>query len=205
LYSPFLRSSVSEPVLLHGARDARGTLDSADPVSDRVVVACPPHPRHGGGPTDQRLRAVSDRLLDDGVDCLRLEYGPWAEGRGERRDVATAVEWARERYDRVGLFGYSFGATLALVVAAEGEVDAVSALAPAASVGDEDAVAAVGAMAVPTQVCVGERDTSVEWEPVAEAARERGLRVETFSADHFFVGQARTVAAAVGAFLVETL
>jgi hypothetical protein len=204
LYSPPLDCGVSERVLLPGGRDARGTLDSAD--GDAAVVACPPHPQHGGSPSDERLRAVSDALGDDGVDCLRLGYGPWAEGRGERRDVATAVSWASERYDRVGLFGYSFGATLALVVAADGDVDAVSALAPAASVGDGlDAVAAVESLAVPTQVCFGERDSSVDWAPVVEAARARDVRVEAFPADHFFVGQAPRVATTVAAFLVAVL
>ena len=196
---------MSEAIHLPGGRDARGSLDAAG-AADTVVVACPPHPQQGGSPTDERLRAVSDALLADGVDCLRLEYGPWAEGRGERRDVDNAVAWACERYDSVGLFGYSFGATLALVVAGDGGVDAVSALSPTASLGEGlDAAAAVESIAVPAQVCHGERDTTVEWEPVVEAARRRGFEVESFPADHFFVGQSGTVADAVTAFLVGVL
>jgi alpha/beta superfamily hydrolase len=194
-----------ESILIPGRRDSRGWLDSAG-EADAVVVACPPHPQQGGSPTDERLRAVSDALVAEDVDCLRLDYGPWAEGQGERRDVENAVAWARERYETVGLFGYSFGATLALVVASEGGVDAASALAPDATLGDGlDAVASVSELRVPTQVCVGERDTTVDWEPVADAARERGFRVETLPADHFFVGQAGNVAEVVREFLVAEL
>ncbi|MFT4958284.1 MAG: alpha/beta superfamily hydrolase, partial [Halobacteriales archaeon] len=128
----------SETVLVPGARDVRGTLDvaggtegerDADSQSAGGVVACPPHPQFGGNRRDRRLRAVCEALNEVGIDCLRFDYGDWDNGYGEREDVRNAVRWARERYDRVGLFGYSFGGAMAILAAADVDVRAVSALA----------------------------------------------------------------------------
>ena len=72
---------MSETVLIPGGRDVRATLDVAgsdgesggdaaeddgasvdETASEAVVVACPPHPQHGGNRGDGRLVAVSDAL-----------------------------------------------------------------------------------------------------------------------------------------------
>ena len=201
--------------MIPGHRDVRGSLDEptdADPTA--CVVACPPHPQMGGSRSDRRLTAVADALTDRGVACLRFDYGEWDDGRGELRDTRSAVEWAAERYGTVGLSGYSFGGCLALVAAAAPEnresVDstsplaAVSALAPAARIGDGpdaiDAVAAVDRIDCPGQVVHGSRDDTVDWAPVVERARERGFTVTELAADHHFVGQAEKAARVVADF-----
>ena len=217
---------MSDPVFLPGGRDARGTLDTASggastpDVSDTDIcaVACPPHPQHRGRRSDRRLRAVGDALTARGCDCLRFDYGPWDGGRGERRDAITAVEWAGERYERVGLFGYSFGGAVAVSAAADGaDVAAVAALAPPACVGAApdssdgagglDAVAAVRALptSLPLGVFYGARDDVADVDPVVEAARDRGATVREFPADHFFVGRGSDVGAAVAGFLRPAL
>ncbi|SFB68916.1 hypothetical protein SAMN05444422_101196 [Halobiforma haloterrestris] len=206
-------------ILVPGARDVRGTLEEPEGETDAVVVACPPHPQHGGSRSNGRLVAVADALTDlestadapaeAGIACLRFDYGDWDEGDGERADVRNAVRWAAERYDRVGLFGYSFGATLSLVVASELEaVDAVAALAPTVRLADDlDAAAALDALSAsrPVQVLYGERDETVDWEPVVERATDRGDDVVAIPADHFFVGQDRKIADAVSGFFASTL
>jgi hypothetical protein len=218
---------VSETLLIPGGRDVRGSLDTAsessgEPAggpSDRaasVVVACPPHPQHRGHRGDARLIAVSDALTAAGVDCLRFDYGDWDEGHGELADTRQTLRWASERYERVGLFGFSFGASLALLAAGgttpTGEsgsplrVDlaAVSALAPTARLAPElDAVAALDGVPCPAQVVAGERDTTVDWEPVVARATELGFAVREVSGDHFFVGQSETVAGVVSEFLLK--
>jgi len=184
-------------VLVPGGRDVRATLDA--PEGAACVVACPPHPEMGGSRSDARLRAVSDALAP--AACLRFDYGPWDEGCGELTDAGNALAWARGRYDRVGLLGFSFGGAVALLAAAEAAPDSVSALAPAARLpAGLDAVDALGAIDCPTQVVYGERDTTADWEPVVERARELGHRVDALPADHFFVGQERKVADRVAAF-----
>jgi alpha/beta superfamily hydrolase len=189
-------SPVSDPVLIPGPRDVRGRLDRPD--ADGVVVACPPHPQYGGSRSDPRLRAVGDALAP-GVACLRFDYGPWDDGEGERRDALSVISWARERFERVGLFGYSFGAGIALRAAADaGSLAACSVLAPP---GDAAVVDAVAALDCPLQVVYGERDDTVDWAPVVERARELGHRVDSLAADHHFTGQHDRVGDLVAAFL----
>ncbi|RLM62740.1 alpha/beta hydrolase [Halorubrum sp. Atlit-8R] len=212
---------MSDTVLIPGGRDVRATLDTAAsdgaregsddaPRADAVVVACPPHPQQRGHRGDERLRAVSDALTDRGVDCLRFDYGDWDEGYGETTDADAAVGWARERYDRVGLFGFSFGGTVALVAAASRpDLAGVCALAPTARLNpDVDAVAALGDLVergVPTRVLYATRDSTADWEPVVERAGELGIETVAFESDHFFVGRSGTVGEAAAAFLGEQL
>jgi len=202
------------PVILPGARDVRGRLDEATAggESDAAVVACPPHPQQGGSRSDPRIRAAADALCERGIDCLRFDYGPWDEGVGERADARDAVAWAIERYDAVGLFGYSFGASIALLAAAGddetdlAELRALSALAPTARLGpDLDAVAALDRVDCPAQVIVGERDDTVDWEPVVECAAGLDLAVERLPADHFFAGRHDRVGELAAAFLAPEL
>jgi alpha/beta superfamily hydrolase len=208
---------VSDTVLIPGGRDVRATLDTAasdgaggesdeSERAESVVVACPPHPQQRGHRGDERLLAASDALTDRGVDCLRFDYGDWDEGYGETTDADAAVGWARDRYDRVGLFGFSFGGTVALVAAASRpSLAGVCALAPTARLSpDVDAVAALDDLAergVPTRVLYGTRDATAEWKPVVERAERLGVETVAFEADHFFVGRSGKVGEAVAAFL----
>ncbi|PSQ18281.1 alpha/beta hydrolase [Halobacteriales archaeon QS_8_69_26] len=221
---------------LPGGRDVRATLsDPADPPSPDeagdatpgAVAACPPHPQMGGTRSDGRLQAVDEALDERGIACLRFDYGPWDGGRGERTDAVTAVGWLRERYDRVGLFGYSFGGAVAVLAAAqlaresreraEGggsgtarprSVDAVSALAPASALGDDpdlDAAAAVSDLDGPVQVVYGVRDETADWKPIVERARELGHDPVEVQGDHHFYGQYEKVARIVVEFLAGSL
>ncbi|MFB6266538.1 MAG: dienelactone hydrolase family protein [Halodesulfurarchaeum sp.] len=206
-----------ETVLAPGARSVEATRDGpAD--AEAIVVACPPHPQYGGHRGDSRLTALSSDLVEEGVGCLRLDYGPWDEGRAEVEDVRNALRWAAERTDRVGLFGYSFGGAMAAFAASSTDVglEGVSLLAPAAQVrSDVDVSEVVQDIEAPLQVIYGERDTTAEWEPFVEAARGRGdevdregqgrTQVDSVSGDHHFVGQVETVAGVASAFLLELL
>ena len=227
---------MSDPIFLPGGRDARGTLDvgsegrsetaaavrSPDEASaDACVVACPPDPQDGGHRGDGRLRAVSDELGDSGIDCLRFDYGAWDGGRGEREDALRAVAWAGERYDRVGLFGYSFGGAIALSATARGaDVVAVAALAPPARLGpardDADAPPNGGGVdtvadlvsipdSIPIGIFYGTRDTVATVGPVVTVARERGAATCEFDSDHLFIGRERQVATAIVDFLAPAL
>jgi hypothetical protein len=199
----------SEDLPIPGGRDVRATLDTpedADP--DAAVVACPPHPQHRGHRGDARLEAVSDALVAEDVACLRFDYGDWDEGFGEREDARNALRWARERYDRVGIFGFSFGGAIAVLAAStiDPQPEAVSLLAPASRLTVElDAAAALEDVAGPVQVIYGTRDETANWRRLVERAEELGGEVVEMSADHFFVGQHEKVADSVGGFLVANL
>ncbi|QWC18510.1 CocE/NonD family hydrolase [Halorubrum sp. 2020YC2] len=216
---------MSDTVLIAGGRDVRASLDTAasdgseggsgeiskgSPRADAVVVACPPHPQQRGHRGDERLVAVSDALTDRGVDCLRFDYGDWDEGYGETTDADRAVGWALDRYDRVGLFGFSFGGTVALVAAASRpELAGVCALAPTARLNDDvDAVAAlddVVGRGTPVRVLYATRDSTADWRPVVERAEELGVEAVAFESDHFFVGRSGAVGESAAAFLTPRL
>ncbi len=200
---------MGSPIALPGARDVRARVDDPSGTdATACVVACPPHPQLGGSRSDSRLRAVGEALTDRDIACCRFDYGPWDGGRGEQRDVVAALDWAREAYTAVGLFGYSFGAGVALCGAAGSDhpAAALAVLAPPATLDMDRSVAdCLAALAVPVRVVVGERDVTVDSEPVAEVAREHGGTVEVFPGDHHFVGQTDRVAAEVAGFFAEHL
>ncbi len=192
-----------ETVLVPGGRDVRGTVTEPAEPADTMVVCSPPHPQQGGSRTDRRLVAVSEALTDRGIAAVRIDYGPWDGGVGEREDVRNAIRWAADRNQRVGVFGYSFGASQALLAAAsvDRELLGVAALAPAPRLGtDLDVVDAVADIEAPGLILHGERDATVDTAPVVEAAREVGWERRQFPADHFFLGQEEAVATAVGEF-----
>jgi hypothetical protein len=199
----------SEDLPIPGGRDVRATLDTPeDADTDAVVVACPPHPQHRGHRGDARLEAVSETLCEAGIACLRFDYGDWDEGFGEREDARNALRWARERYDRVGIFGFSFGGAIAVLAAStiDPQPDAVSLLAPASRLTKElDAAAALEDVAEPVQVIYGTRDETANWRRLVERAKELDCEVVEMSADHFFVGQHEKVADSVGEFLAGHL
>ena len=196
-----------------GPRTVRAIRDGQD--GRAVVVACPPHPQHGGDRSDARLRAVC-RELPAGVDGLRFDYGPYDGGGEERADVRAALTWARERYPRVGLFGYSFGASMALATLGDGPgefgdpsgaepPDAASVLAPPSTVAREAVLSGTEHPDCPLQVVYGQRDDTVDWQPVVDLARARGHTVERVSGDHLFVGQRDRIATLVAGWLAERL
>lgn len=193
---------MTEAVVVPGGRDVRGTVDG-DAAAPGCVVACPPHPQAGGTRSNPVLTAVGEALDGRGYATLRFDYGPWDDGDGEVDDAVSAVAWAGERFPAVGLFGYSFGATIALAAAADAAVVGVSTLAPAQRLPSRDTVGALERVAAPVQLLYGERDTVVDSGPVADRARELGHAVQRLPADHHFVGQRRKVATLVAEFFTD--
>jgi alpha/beta superfamily hydrolase len=198
---------VNNRVRVPSSRSVPATLDEPTGSTDSCVVACPPHPQLGGSRSNNKLTAVAEALVERDVACLRFDYGEWDDGRGEQHDASDALEWARKHYARVGLFGFSFGGGVALLVAADrDDLVAVSALAPAARLSAEfDAVAALDRIEAPLQVIYGERDDTADWEPVVARARELDASVEAIPGDHHFVGQTDDVGRLAGTFFDASL
>ncbi len=200
----------SNKVVVPGTRDVRATLDAPNcetdgsEARDACVVACPPHPQFNGNRNDNRLVALGEYLAGHGIDCLRFDYGEWDEGYGEREDARNALRWAKDRYDAVGIFGFSFGGGIAALAGADEGADVIGLLAPASRLaGDLDAVEVLDEIEVPLKILYATRDDTANWEPLVERAEELGFGTEAFSADHFFVGQEQKVANRLGEFFVE--
>jgi alpha/beta superfamily hydrolase len=98
----------------------------------------------------------------------------------------------------VGLFGYSFGAGVALRAATESTPAACSVLAPP---GETGVVEALESLSCPLQVVYGDRDETVGWKPVVARACELDAEIESLPADHHFVGQFDRVGSLVATFL----
>ncbi|WP_323675472.1 CocE/NonD family hydrolase [Halorubellus sp. PRR65] len=215
----------SDTVLVPGGRDVRATLDAASTDATACVVACPPHPQLGGARSDRRLTATSDALADRGVDCLRFDYGDWDDGYGEREDARNALRWAADRYDAVGVYGYSFGGAIAVLAAATVDVpvQAAAVLAPASRLANDldgaeprsadessgrgplDAAAAVEELPCPLWVGYGERDETADSGPTVEAAERCHQQVLAYGSDHHFVGQHDDVGRDAAEFLATHL
>jgi len=183
---------VGESVVLSGSRPIRAVHDQAG--SSGLIVACPPDPRAGGSRSDARLRAVSQALTDRGIDCLRIAYG---DRTTALMDTERALEWSRDRYEQVGLFGYSFGGGVAITVAGAlpSPIACVSVAAPAVEAVDTRTIAG------PLQVIIGEQDRTVKSVPdwLAAAATSQ----ETFPTGHGFAGVQDALGAAVGQFVTQ--
>ena len=97
-----------------------------------VAVICHPHPQHGGTMHNKVVTMLARSLGELGLPTVRFNFrgvgasaGEYADGIGERDDLAAVVAWARRvRPDAVlWLAGFSFGSYVALTASA--------ALAPA--------------------------------------------------------------------------
>jgi alpha/beta superfamily hydrolase len=97
----------------------------AGPPDARVAaVLCHPHPQYGGSMRSLVIGELFAALPAAGVRCLRFNFrgvegsgGAWDEGRGERLDVAAALESLAATLAPevpLALVGWSFGADMAL-------------------------------------------------------------------------------------------
>lgn len=107
-----------------------------------VAVVCHPHPLHGGTMNNKVAHMLARAFLASGFAALRFNFrgvgaseGRFADGEGETDDVRAAIQAARGRFPRgpLWLAGFSFGAAMAVRVAATASVDGVVAVAPASA------------------------------------------------------------------------
>ncbi len=93
------------------------------------VVVCHPHPLYGGDMDDQVVRAICHELESIDIASLRFNFrgvensqGEFDAGVGEADDLRAAISTLQHTPgvdpDSIGVAGYSFGATVALDVAA---------------------------------------------------------------------------------------
>jgi hypothetical protein len=191
-----------------------GLLHRPPIVSHPAVVVCHPHPLFGGDMHNSVVTAVCQALVQAGIAALRFNFrgvgrsqGRFGDGVGEREDAAAALVYLRRREGvdpaKVGLAGYSFGAAVALMAAAE-QVAALVAISPPAF----GHATAPPAIACPALLITGDRDDVAPPAQVTALGRTLGpqCRVEVVpGADHFWWGHDEKVAQAVVAFLRDSL
>ena len=130
----------SEGVVLAGpAGKLEALVDSAGSQPRAIAVVCHPHPLQHGTMQNKVVTTLVRAFVDLGAHCLRFNFrgvgaseGGFGDGIGERDDARTAVTWARERWPGLPLYlgGFSFGAAIALSIAAEVRPKGLVTVAP---------------------------------------------------------------------------
>ena len=162
-----------QSLLLDGPAGAlEVVVDFPEPAEARplVAVVCHPLPTEGGTMHNKVVTMVARALRELGATTVRFNFrGTGAsavefdDGRGEREDLRTVVDWVQDARpgDRLWLAGFSFGAYVTLAAAAELLPDAVISIAPPAAGRGWD-FAAIAAPDVPWLVVQGDADEIID-------------------------------------------
>lgn len=181
------------------------------------VVVCHPHPTYGGDMDNNVVMAICSGLTRQGIAALRFNFrgagqseGAHDGGRGEQEDVLAALQALRESAaidgSRIGLAGYSFGASMALAVAPRvAELRALAVVAPPTPGLNTPGIQAY---ARPKLILAGDMDSSIPIEQVHELARgmARPAEVQVLQGgDHFLLGHEGEIAQRIGRFFAGHL
>ncbi|UCH87258.1 MAG: alpha/beta fold hydrolase [Dehalococcoidia bacterium] len=191
-----------------------GVLHQPSSAPFPAAAVCHPHPLFGGDMNNSVVVTVCQTLAEAGIAGLRFNYrgvgrseGKYGDGLGERTDAAAALthlhQLAELEQDRVGIVGYSFGATVALTAADE-RVAAVAAIStPSFGQSLPDP-----AIRCPTLFISGEQDEIAPAASLATLARTIGPQCQLAvvpGADHFWWGHEEELAELVTQFFRQCL
>lgn len=200
-----------EPLTLHTADDLQLVAELAlpaerDPVATMVCVH--PLPTHGGMMDSHLFRKAAYRLpqLAD-IAVLRFNtrgtssvqgtsQGEFDQARGERFDVAAAIEYADfAGLPNVWLVGWSFGTDLVLMHGLDPTVTGAILLSPPLRYARPEHLAAWDASGKPVVALVPELDDYLRPSQARErfAAIEQAEIVAVDGAKHLWVGDAERV------------
>ncbi len=180
-----------------------------------AVVVCHPHPLFGGMMDNNIVVAVCQALSQVSIASLRFNFrsvggsqGAHDNGIGERDDVAAAISFvsSMERVDqsRIGLCGYSFGAGVALELAARDErVKALALISPILSYDSP-----IERYVKPKLLLWGSEDLAlpaVDLKSFTEELPEPKQYKVISGADHLWWGYEDRMGSRVAAFFADTL
>jgi alpha/beta superfamily hydrolase len=135
------------------SESATGTIDGPDGVLEVTVdrpadpprgfvVVCHPHPQQGGTKDNKVVYMSARAATQAGLAAVRFNFrsvgasgGEYDGGRGEVADARAVRDWAAQAsgLDSAGLAGFSFGAAVALrLAAADGAASLITIGLPAA-------------------------------------------------------------------------
>jgi len=203
------RAVSSAPAEIAGpAGRIEAALDDVGGAKAAVAVICHPHPLQLGTMQNKVVTTLARAFANLGAIAVRFNFrgvgasaGVYADGEGEREDVLAVVDWSRARWPGLPVYlgGFSFGAAMALGVAARA--------APAGLVTVAPPVARLPASFEPPRcpwlLVHGSADDVVAATPVVEWANALPMPPRVVLVDgvgHYFHGHLNVLANAVSEF-----
>ena len=180
----------------------------ADSVGSAVI--CHPHPLHGGTMQNKVVHTLSRAFIRQGFIALRFNFrgvnesdGKFDEGRGEIEDTFAAIDYVSNLLPDLPLWmaGFSFGAAMAVLAAAERPAMGLVSIAPAAS---RFARSLPSQPDCPWLILQGDQDELVDVEETIAwvNALEPGPELQIVEgAEHFFHGKLLLLRDAVEQFI----
>jgi alpha/beta superfamily hydrolase len=116
-----------------------GAVDSVDAAARAIAVVCHPHPLQQGTMHNKVVTTVARAFAQLGAHAVRFNFrgvgaseGRYTDGVGERADALAVIAWSRARWPSLPLYlgGFSFGAGVALAIAAEARARGLVTVAP---------------------------------------------------------------------------
>jgi uncharacterized protein len=140
-------------------------------------VVCHPHPLYGGTLDNKVVYTLARAFQQCGAPVIRFNFrgvgasgGQHDRGRGEAADALAVIEWGRQRWPDAALWlgGFSFGAAVAVRVAAPAKAARLVAVAPGI---DKMDTAGAGPPLCPWLIVQGDADEVVSPQTVLDWAR----------------------------------
>lgn len=175
------------------------------------VVVCHPHPQYGGDMDNNVVLAACRTLTGRGIAALRFNFrgvgrsdGTFDHGQGERDDLRAALAQLSDLPEvdamRVGLIGYSFGATVAAEVAG-GHLRGFALISPPIAFGDLRVD-----WGCPALVLGGDQDPIAPTDRLRVVAERANVELRIISgADHSWWGFEDELGEALGEFFEPRL
>ncbi len=182
--------------------------------SSPAVIVCHPHPLYGGTMSNNVVFAICQGLAQKSIAALRFNFrgvgksgGTFGGGITEQEDVKAAIAFALSTPDidpkRIGLVGYSFGASVALPVAFQDErVNLLALVSPAVS---DSGWEQLKKYSKPKLLVVGDEDFVIPLPKFQQHLKDipEPKQCQVISgADHFWRGYETEVAQKVAQFFV---
>jgi len=188
-----------------------------------AALICHPHPKAGGTMHNKvvyhAMRALNDQEFGLCWPVLRFNFRGTGlshgehDGRAEAGDVAAALDWLENAYNRpLVVAGFSFGAAMALMACCKDaqkpeRVSAVAALGlPTEADGHHYRYPFLASSPIPKLFLSGDNDSfapAAQLAQVAASSAEPKTLVLVPGADHFFTGQLDAMQQALAGWLKE--
>lgn len=190
---------------LEGILEAR---DESDLIGCAVV--CHPHPLHGGTMRNKVAHTLARSFVAQRFVALRFNFrgvneseGKFDDGKGEIEDVFAAMDFLSASYPGLPLWlaGFSFGAAMSVLAAAQRRPDGLISIAPAVS---RFAREMPSQPDCPWLVLQGDRDELVDVDETIAWVNELepGPELQILEgAEHFFHGKLITLRNALEKFI----